>query len=170
MKYLCILPILLGSVLGVVQAGVYKWVDKNGQVHFSDKPTSPSASYVDVKPNVVENDQLNSIKNWEMRRKREDRMNKAEKNREKKLKDKQKKRENQAMQRKCDSSRQMYSKLTWGNRTDYGSRSVVEFYALEENGKIVSEKRKRQKAKELKKFIDSKCGNHPDSRDFYPIP
>jgi hypothetical protein len=42
---------LLGFVLmsGVAHAEIFKWVDENGKVHFSDRKTSPKAQTVNVK-------------------------------------------------------------------------------------------------------------------------
>jgi hypothetical protein len=34
---------------GVVQAGVYRWVDDNGRVHFGDRPSSDSAQELELK-------------------------------------------------------------------------------------------------------------------------
>lgn len=44
----CIASLLFLSV-GSVEAKVYKWVDKDGNVHFSDKPVDQAAKEVEVK-------------------------------------------------------------------------------------------------------------------------
>ncbi|PTS83107.1 DUF4124 domain-containing protein [Pseudomonas sp. HMWF032] len=51
--------ILLSLMLlpGLAMAEIYRWTDANGQVHFSQRP-APGAQQVEVKPQVVERDQL----------------------------------------------------------------------------------------------------------------
>lgn len=43
---------------GLAAAEIYRWTDANGQVHFSQRPTAAGAEPVEVKPQVVERDQL----------------------------------------------------------------------------------------------------------------
>jgi hypothetical protein len=43
---------------GLAAAEIYRWTDANGQVHFSQRPTAAGAEQVEVKPQVVERDQL----------------------------------------------------------------------------------------------------------------
>lgn len=43
---------------GLAAAEIYRWTDANGQVHFSQRPVAPGAEQVEVKPQVVERDQL----------------------------------------------------------------------------------------------------------------
>lgn len=50
-----LLLILFGLVLGlgVAQAAVYRWVDEQGQVHYSDKPRGQNASRHNFAPGSV---------------------------------------------------------------------------------------------------------------------
>ncbi|MES9992513.1 MAG: DUF4124 domain-containing protein [Candidatus Thiodiazotropha sp.] len=45
------LLLFLASILPLsqLQAGVYKWVDENGRVHFSDRPTAAESTEVQIK-------------------------------------------------------------------------------------------------------------------------
>lgn len=43
---------------GLVAAEVYRWTDAQGQVHFGQRPEVVGAQQVEVKPQVVERDQL----------------------------------------------------------------------------------------------------------------
>ena len=52
-----ILLILAGLALSLAAASqeIYRWVDKNGVVHYSDQPGSPNAVLIDViEPNAYE--------------------------------------------------------------------------------------------------------------------
>ncbi|MDP2244666.1 DUF4124 domain-containing protein [Pseudomonas sp.] len=44
-------------VPGLAVAEIYRWVDANGQVHFSQQPAAPGAERVEVRPQVIERDQ-----------------------------------------------------------------------------------------------------------------
>ncbi|MEW8431407.1 MAG: DUF4124 domain-containing protein [gamma proteobacterium symbiont of Ctena orbiculata] len=46
--YLLLLSIFISPVFHL-QAGVYKWVDENGRVHFSDRPTAAESTEVEIK-------------------------------------------------------------------------------------------------------------------------
>lgn len=43
---------------GLAAAEIYRWTDANGQVHFSQRPMAAGAEQIEVKPQVVERDQL----------------------------------------------------------------------------------------------------------------
>jgi hypothetical protein len=43
---------------GLAAAEIYRWTDANGQVHFGQRPAVPGAQQIEVKPQVVEQDQL----------------------------------------------------------------------------------------------------------------
>lgn len=43
---------------GLAAAEIYRWTDANGQVHFGQRPAAAGAEKVEVKPQVVERDQL----------------------------------------------------------------------------------------------------------------
>ncbi|MBU0809719.1 MAG: DUF4124 domain-containing protein [Gammaproteobacteria bacterium] len=43
---------------GLAAAEIYRWTDANGQVHFGQRPVVAGAEKVEVKPQVVERDQL----------------------------------------------------------------------------------------------------------------
>jgi hypothetical protein len=54
MRLLCCLLLLPG----LATAEIYRWTDANGQVHFDQRPAAAGAAPVEVKPQVVERDQL----------------------------------------------------------------------------------------------------------------
>ncbi|WXL26903.1 DUF4124 domain-containing protein [Ectopseudomonas mendocina] len=43
---------------GLAAAEIYRWTDANGQVHFGQRPAGQGAEQVQVRPQVVERDQL----------------------------------------------------------------------------------------------------------------
>ena len=43
---------------GLAAAEIYRWTDASGQVHFGQRPAVAGAEKVEVKPQVVERDQL----------------------------------------------------------------------------------------------------------------
>lgn len=43
---------------GLAAAEIYRWTDANGQVHFGQRPAAAGAEKVEVRPQVVERDQL----------------------------------------------------------------------------------------------------------------
>ncbi|WP_339907243.1 DUF4124 domain-containing protein [Pseudomonas guineae] len=43
---------------GLAAAEIYRWTDANGHVHFGQRPAVAGAEKVEVKPQVVERDQL----------------------------------------------------------------------------------------------------------------
>lgn len=45
-------------VPGLAAAEIYRWTDANGQVHFDQRPAASGAEQIEVKPQVVERDQL----------------------------------------------------------------------------------------------------------------
>lgn len=44
-----LIGILLLLVTSLAEAGIYKWVDEQGRVHYGDKPTSTTADEINVK-------------------------------------------------------------------------------------------------------------------------
>ncbi|MDA7087274.1 DUF4124 domain-containing protein [Pseudomonas sp. SA3-5] len=42
---------------GLAAAEIYRWVDANGQVHFAQRPVTPGAEQVEVRPQVIERDE-----------------------------------------------------------------------------------------------------------------
>jgi hypothetical protein len=42
---------------GLATAEIYRWVDANGQVHFTQRPVAPGAEQVEVRPQVIERDE-----------------------------------------------------------------------------------------------------------------
>jgi Holliday junction resolvase RusA-like endonuclease len=43
---------------GLAVAEIYRWTDANGQVHFGQRPNGQGAQQIEVKPQVVDRDQL----------------------------------------------------------------------------------------------------------------
>lgn len=43
---------------GLAAAQVYRWVDANGHVHFDQRPVVPGAEQVEIRPQVIERDDL----------------------------------------------------------------------------------------------------------------
>ena len=53
-----VLLCLLLLLPGLAAAEIYRWTDANGQVHFGQRPVAAGAQQIEVKPQVVERDQL----------------------------------------------------------------------------------------------------------------
>ena len=130
-------------------AGVYKWVDADGKVHYGDRPNSGSAKEIKVKPapspstgskHTIENQK--AIDSWLKARDIERRNNKK---REAALK-----KERAKQQRKCAKLKNELSDL---------ERGGVVWYKLDETGKrhYYSEKEIASDIEDLKKIIKRNC-------------
>ena len=51
------LAVLLMLFTSMAQAKIYRWVDKNGSVHFSDKPYSEKAQEIEINETGIELDE-----------------------------------------------------------------------------------------------------------------
>ena len=52
-----LLALLLVMITATIQAKIYRWVDENGSVHFSDKPYSEKAEEIVIKETGIELDE-----------------------------------------------------------------------------------------------------------------
>ncbi|MDT8403171.1 DUF4124 domain-containing protein [Sulfuriflexus sp.] len=105
---ICLALVLLAPGL---QAGVYKWVDDQGRVHYGDKPTSTNADEVDIKDQYGSGqaDQPASRRELQQRflRARE-----AERNEKKKARAEQKQKRAEA-KRNCARAKKEYDKYRY---------------------------------------------------------
>ena len=128
-------------------ADIYKWTDDSGKVHFGDRPKHDAgAQEVKVNANnIVSNDVLHlsgqprskalkSIDQIELERKLTRRANETKK------------------RASCDADREFMEKLSGTDLID----GKVHFYYFKENGKAVSEGRKKEMIAELKEKLEKK--------------
>jgi len=52
-----VLAIMLVLFIATAQAKIYRWVDKNGSVHFSDKPSAENAQEIEINETGIEIDE-----------------------------------------------------------------------------------------------------------------
>lgn len=104
-------------------AGVYKWVDENGKVHYSDRPQGSKSQSIDIKsaPEAGQSEEAR-------RRKRDKLLNVyAEERQERREKAEQKKQEIKKRKQRCNQSR---DRLAGYERASY-------LYNLDEDGNRV---------------------------------
>ena len=103
--------IFLAILASPVQAGVYKWIDENGRVHYGDKPTSNNANEVKIKDQngAGQSDQPASRHEMQQRflRAREEERN------EKKRARAESKRKRAEATRKCELAKKEYDKYRY---------------------------------------------------------
>jgi len=146
MKYLML---LLLCIFSASHAGVYKWTDKNGKVHYGDRPNSNQATEVTIKPSSSPNgapketiDNQKAIDNWLKARdvdRQENKKKEAERAKEKAI-----------QKQKCNELRTELADLEKGG---------VVWYDLDETGKrrFYSDKEIAQKIEAFRKTIKRNC-------------
>ena len=153
---LCTFAILLHLPAPAV-AEVYKWVDKDGRVHFGDRPKDKKilekSERVDVRNNYVPGDPALSAKRRAAQKKYLERID-AERERDRKEQaEAAAKRE--AYNAKCEKARNRLSNFTKIHYDEKGQR-VVDYFI--ENGKPVTTRRQQEIVTEIKAYIDQYCG------------
>lgn len=124
--------ILAGLGTGHVQADVYKWTDKSGKVHYSDKPPSDAAKTVPGTSATTDTSQaIKALADKEQDYKK--RQENAAKAKEKADKEAEQAR---IKQQNCDNARKQMSQLQSGQRlyttSPYGSRSYMDAAARQQ--------------------------------------
>ena len=139
---------------GLCQGEIYKWVDENGKVHFSQTPPNDEAEKIDVGNSSealpATNNNVDQIPSSVDNQKRysdyleQERLERKEKREAKK----QKKAE---LRSKCHNARAELSDMNQGG---------ILYYELDENGerKFVEDKRVEAKKDQLRNYLKRNCG------------
>ena len=127
------------------QAEIYRWVDKNGKVHFTDKKPAPEAENItkEVKSHNIDTSSTEVQKLTLMREQ-------EERNRQEQIM-----RERQALKPEIDKQRQVYC-----DKQKERLRKISGYVVFtDENGRAVkvTEKERQQKVAELKQVIQDTC-------------
>ena len=144
MKILLIAMLLFFSAL--VNAGIYKWTDENGKVHYGDKPTASSAELnisVEQSSNTTSGDETRE----ERRQRISDSMTEDRLARDKKkTEDKQKKADKKRL---CNQSKDRLKNYKRANR----------LYNLKKDGNrnILSDESRKKAISDLEKEIRRNC-------------
>jgi hypothetical protein len=142
-----LLIVLLGC-LGAAQAGVYKWTDEHGKVHYGDRPTDKKAEQVTIKPGPANGapqetiDNQRAIDNWLKARGTDREINKKKQAELAKQKAIQK--------RKCNAMKADLADM---------QRGGVVWYELDDAGKrrYFSESEIKQQISDLSQIIKNNC-------------
>jgi hypothetical protein len=135
----------LAMLTASVQAGVYKWVDAQGRVHYGDKPTSNNADEVKIKDQngSGQADQPASRREMQQRflRAREEERNEKKKARAKA------ERKRAEMKRNCEQAKREYDKYRYAGsiyeKGKDGQREYLSFKEREEYEKSLAARVKK---------------------------
>lgn len=147
-KSVKVFTVLILLIIGnVVCAEVYKWIDANGKVHFSQTPPDKSAEKVEIRDDRLEVDEENNHSGIEKEKEyleylKQERLDRAEN----KAKENQKK---EKLEERCKKKLANYQDLNAGGR----------YYELDAQGEriFLSNDQFDKTKKELKKFLDNYC-------------
>ena len=135
-------------VLNLAHAEIYKWVDENGQVHFSQHPpANQDANRVEPKIDIHENSS-SSKRQQEMQRWLN--AEEAEQHQVKKKKYENRQKENK-QQQQCANARDLLKQY----------KEATGLYMLDKDGKrkFVDNNRKQQAIDEAQRKVDKACNN-----------
>lgn len=151
MQYRLALIAMLFWVMPLCHAEVYKWVDENGRVHFSDTPRDGVQQGIPVKSHTPEQKKTQQ----EIEQQRREKTNKllhalGEERRIKREKEAKAKQERQQRERECNSMRNDLADM---------ERGGVVYYDLKENGKrdYWSDDKLKRRISELRETIANRC-------------
>ncbi|MDH5191875.1 MAG: DUF4124 domain-containing protein [Gammaproteobacteria bacterium] len=137
-----LLPCLLSA------GEIYKWVDENGRVHFSDKPVNDTAQEIEIKE---EDNQRNTLTTDEQRKQKRDKLLKAyeEERRIKKEKEVREKQQKEKLKYRCARERDSLKRMKRG-----GS-----FYDMDKDGNRVflDETEIKKRITEMESNVDKYC-------------
>lgn len=155
-NYLGKIVILFAACLTFTQlseAKVYKWIDKNGKVHYADRPFNEKSEVVDIKDNISQKQQQAAArKARRMIQIQNQRINnQLEAEKEDVLQKQQQQLKADKLNRTCQEARQSLKILQMQTRV----------YNETENGKreYISDEKRQQEIIRLKKNIADHCNN-----------
>lgn len=143
-----ILTIVLLAWFGTAHAEVYKWTDKNGRVHYGDRPSDKKAEQITINPGPVNGapletqDNQRAIENWLKARDKDREISKQK----------------QAEQAKQKAIRKRKCATMKADLTDM-QRGGIAWYDLDKNGerRYFSEEEIQQQISDLKQTIKKYC-------------
>jgi len=143
-----------------VHAQIYKWVDENGNVHFSDKPVSSTkdtaSETVELNqgytPPTFSEEEQRAAQDARIQRGRADRARRAadDKRSQERLAQRQEQREEQ-----CEQYRQTLRAVTEVAVSESGDRSI--YYLTKENGEAMNVAEQKVAVAQLKEKIAREC-------------
>jgi len=142
-----IIIVMMLFIMSPASAGIYKWTDNKGKVHFGDRPVN-SESATEIKVNINRNTGVtNSSGN---KKEREYLLKKIEKNKEEKAEKRSERlAKSKKRKKKCDAYRRNYQSHIQSNRT----------YRMSPKGErtYLSDKERDLRKKMLNKGISKYC-------------
>jgi len=138
--------VILGSTAGICYAEMYKWVDADGQTHYSEKPPAGDIEVSTIKP-PPKVDTEKALKELEERK---NRLKDIEENRNEKAEEQSAAQEEQAgNQANCDLARDKLSRVINNPRV----------YSKDEDGNRykIAEEERQAKIAEARKLISEYC-------------
>lgn len=140
-----ILIVLLFLFIPPVHAGIYKWTDSDGNVHFGDRPANPStATEIDIRDDrntgVTTSSGNNKERRYLLEQIEEDKQAEAEKKKKRLA-------ENKKRRKLCDNYRRRYQSLIQSSRSYRMSPDGVRTY-LSEDERVAQRKKLKRKIKE----------------------
>lgn len=150
-----LLMVLMFSVVcGAIHAEIYKWVDENGKVHYTQTPPGKSAEKMDIKEqetttSTVPGQQDHAPSSLENQKKYSDYL--EQERLERKEKREQKKQEKAEARSKCHNARAQLGDMEQGG---------ILYYELDENGerKFVADQRVEARKNKLRDYLRKNCG------------
>ncbi len=138
--------ILLSVVMLPASAGVYKWVDENGNVIYGDKPPDTNAKKLQIKPAPIFDE------GYQKRLKqRQKLLDTIDDDRATELAEKQKLEENQALQ--AERCQRVQADLTRMQNAGYLYEETDDPF----NPTILSDKQRLQEQKRYQDYLDKNC-------------
>ncbi len=139
--------ILMLGVISPVSAGIYKWTDSEGHVHFGDKPVNSEAA---TELNITINNNAGVTNSSGHKKDREYLLKQIEKDKEEKAEKRSKRlAEANKRKRKCDSYRASYQSHIQSNRSYFMSPGGERTY--------LSDKERLARKKKLSKGVSKYC-------------
>jgi len=139
--------ILMLFIISPVSAGIYKWTDSEGRVHFGDQPVNAEAA---TELNITIKNNTGVTNSSGHKKDREYLLKKIEKDKEKKAKKRSKRlAEANKRKRKCDAYRVSYQSHIQSNRSYYMSPDGERTY--------LSDKERSTRKKKLSKAVSKYC-------------
>ncbi len=145
--------LILLCACGFSQGEIYKWVDENGKVHYSQTPPDKSAEKMDIEHDAessTESHQNNQApSSIENQRRYSDYL--EQERLERKEQREQKKKEKEEARTKCNNVRAQLSDMEQGG---------ILYYELDKDGerKFVDEERVEARKSKLRNYLNRNCG------------
>ena len=152
---LVFLVLLMSMVAMPATAQIYKWVDANGKVHFSDKPREQDAGgqeeEIELEHNYVPSDDGLAARQLAQRKRALDSLE-QDRAQEQAAKEKEAKQKQAA----CKKMQDKLDRLTYGGRVENGQRYKTDYF-VDDNGKAISQKQQDEIVAKYRKELNKLC-------------